>query len=625
MKFEVFQRIYAASDVRTTLVFADGTFTDVFPHIAVQSTMFDISVELFGDPEEGDAGGSSSQVGFVGFDQSQGGLSKFCTLFERCLTRGNWLVVSSMDAVPFQDWRYVSQRLAAVLPDSAQSHMKNFRLLGFLESGTVLTKIAPPLLCQFALQVDRDGNMTSRTDVSPIFKGHSHVEGGATAAGGPGGMQGSPRNKKGNSATLAQGRAAPYLQASDARNRALNLNSGNNGPIGAYDTEYIDEVLCGLRDAMNNEQQALLRLQAEQAWDSDEEEDDGSGAVGGGGAAVGSSVMPSKSIQANTKTGDEDKEWIYHKILAWVVEQCPDADISALPDIPEGAIDVINIQWQTSREVCEACLWCGADVLVKRPQKSLVKAYNIVGSRAFYAEAARHFSLKHPLIIQLYGLTGGNMVMESGRGTLEQALIRSRYDAQRWTVRRYLKLAQCVLRAMCYLESNAIHRDIACRSVIEISEDLFKIGQFQCAIPVRHTQLEACHGKIPVRWSAPEALACEFSPKADVWSFGVMMWEASQYATRVPYDESEEFAAPAIIGGHLLEKPPEIPQQLYDTVILPCLVKDAEMRPSASDVLLPVERALSTGFKESMLNAYVPFPTDNETFENYNHDRGGKL
>lgn len=44
-------------------------------------------------------------------------------------------------------------------------------------------------------------------------------------------------------------------------------------------------------------------------------------------------------------------------------------------------------------------------------------------------------------------------------------------------------------------------------------------------------------GKIPIRWTAPEAIAYgKFSSASDVWSYGIVMWEVMSYGER-PYWE----------------------------------------------------------------------------------------
>ena len=44
-------------------------------------------------------------------------------------------------------------------------------------------------------------------------------------------------------------------------------------------------------------------------------------------------------------------------------------------------------------------------------------------------------------------------------------------------------------------------------------------------------------GKIPIRWTAPEAIAYrKFTSASDVWSNGIVMWEVMSYGER-PYWE----------------------------------------------------------------------------------------
>lgn len=44
-------------------------------------------------------------------------------------------------------------------------------------------------------------------------------------------------------------------------------------------------------------------------------------------------------------------------------------------------------------------------------------------------------------------------------------------------------------------------------------------------------------GKIPIRWTAPEAIAYrKFTSASDAWSYGIVLWEVMSYGER-PYWE----------------------------------------------------------------------------------------
>lgn len=48
-------------------------------------------------------------------------------------------------------------------------------------------------------------------------------------------------------------------------------------------------------------------------------------------------------------------------------------------------------------------------------------------------------------------------------------------------------------------------------------------------------------GKIPVRWTAPEAIQYrKFTSASDVWSYGVVMWEVMSYGERPYWDMSNQ-------------------------------------------------------------------------------------
>lgn len=48
-------------------------------------------------------------------------------------------------------------------------------------------------------------------------------------------------------------------------------------------------------------------------------------------------------------------------------------------------------------------------------------------------------------------------------------------------------------------------------------------------------------GKIPIRWTAPEAIAYrKFTSASDVWSYGIVMWEVMSYGERPYWDMSNQ-------------------------------------------------------------------------------------
>ena len=52
-------------------------------------------------------------------------------------------------------------------------------------------------------------------------------------------------------------------------------------------------------------------------------------------------------------------------------------------------------------------------------------------------------------------------------------------------------------------------------------------------------------GKIPIRWTAPEAIAYrKFTSASDVWSYGIVMWEVMSYGERPYWEMSNQDVSP---------------------------------------------------------------------------------
>ncbi|KAI3375654.1 hypothetical protein L3Q82_003714 [Scortum barcoo] len=93
-------------------------------------------------------------------------------------------------------------------------------------------------------------------------------------------------------------------------------------------------------------------------------------------------------------------------------------------------------------------------------------------------------------------------------------------------------------------------------------------------------------GKIPIRWTAPEAIAYrKFTSASDAWSYGIVMWEVMSYGERPYWDMSNQDVINAIEQDYRLPPPPDCPSSLH-ALMLDCWQKERANRPSPSQPLL---------------------------------------
>ena len=88
-----------------------------------------------------------------------------------------------------------------------------------------------------------------------------------------------------------------------------------------------------------------------------------------------------------------------------------------------------------------------------------------------------------------------------------------------------------------------IIRDLAARNVLVNSQLVYKIADFGLSREISDSSIDGAYttrgGKIPVRWTAPEAIAFrKFTSSSDVWSFGEL--ENIKYFCNVNYFSSSQ-------------------------------------------------------------------------------------
>uniref|UniRef100_K7E7K8 Protein kinase domain-containing protein n=1 Tax=Ornithorhynchus anatinus TaxID=9258 RepID=K7E7K8_ORNAN len=144
--------------------------------------------------------------------------------------------------------------------------------------------------------------------------------------------------------------------------------------------------------------------------------------------------------------------------------------------------------------------------------------------------------LDNPYIVRMIGLCRAEawmLVMElADLGPLNKYLQKNRHVQ----ARNLTELVHQVCMGMRYLEENSfVHRDLAARNVLLVTQHYAKISDFGLSKALNADQnyyRAQTHGKWPVKWYAPSASTTTSLQQSDVWSFGVLMWEAFSYGQK---------------------------------------------------------------------------------------------
>ncbi|XP_069371103.1 ephrin type-A receptor 7 isoform X6 [Paralichthys olivaceus] len=242
-------------------------------------------------------------------------------------------------------------------------------------------------------------------------------------------------------------------------------------------------------------------------------------------------------------------------------------------------------------EVCSGRLKLPGKRDVSVAIKTLKVGYTEKQRREFLCEASIMGQFDHPNVVHLEGVvTRGKPVMivieYMENGSLDAFL--RKHDGQ-FTVIQLVGMLRGIAAGMRYLaDMGYVHRDLAARNILVNSNLVCKVSDFGLS-RVIDDDPEAVYttsgGKIPVRWTAPEAIQYrKFTSASDVWSYGIVMWEVMSYGERPYWDMSNQDVIKAIEEGYRLPAPMDCPPGLHQ-LMLDCWQKDRAERPKFDQIV----------------------------------------
>ncbi|XP_067227778.1 ephrin type-B receptor 4b [Chanodichthys erythropterus] len=232
--------------------------------------------------------------------------------------------------------------------------------------------------------------------------------------------------------------------------------------------------------------------------------------------------------------------------------------------------------------------------------KTLKGGYTDKQRRDFLSEASIMGQFQHPNIIHLEGVITASCPVMILTEYMENGALDSflRLNDGQFTPIQLVGMLRGIASGMKYLsEMSYVHRDLAARNILVNSNLVCKVSDFGLSRFLTEnssdpTYTSSLGGKIPIRWTAPEAIAFrKFTSASDVWSYGIVMWEVMSFGERPYWDMSNQDVINAIEQDYRLPPPPECPASLHQ-LMLDCWQKERSSRPRFCAIVSALDRLI---------------------------------
>uniref|UniRef100_A0A3Q2XAZ3 receptor protein-tyrosine kinase n=1 Tax=Hippocampus comes TaxID=109280 RepID=A0A3Q2XAZ3_HIPCM len=232
--------------------------------------------------------------------------------------------------------------------------------------------------------------------------------------------------------------------------------------------------------------------------------------------------------------------------------------------------------------------------------KTLKGGYTEKQRRDFLSEASIMGQFQHPNIIHLEGIITASCPVMILTEFMENGALDSflRLNDSQFTPIQLVGMLRGIASGMKYLaEMSYVHRDLAARNILINSNLVCKVSDFGLSRFLQEnssdpTYTSSLGGKIPIRWTAPEAIAFrKFTSASDVWSYGIVMWEVMSFGERPYWDMSNQDVINAIEQDYRLPPPPDCPTHLHQ-LMLDCWQKDRSARPRFAELVSALDKLI---------------------------------
>ncbi|XP_023037884.1 tyrosine-protein kinase-like otk [Drosophila willistoni] len=254
----------------------------------------------------------------------------------------------------------------------------------------------------------------------------------------------------------------------------------------------------------------------------------------------------------------------------------------------------------------------------QQDQLVMVKALNKVKDEQACQEFRRQLdllrALSHKGIVRLYGLCREKdphyLVLEyTDWGDLKQFLLAtagkvntattatsSTTPLPPLTTSQVLAVAYQIARGMdAIYRARFTHRDLATRNCVISSEFIVKVSYpALCKDKYSREYHKHRNSLLPIRWLAPECIQeDEYTTKSDIFSYGVVVWELFNQATKLPHEDlTNEQVIEKSQDGTLKWTVAESTPESLKEILLSCWSVNPKQRPSFSQLGAALSKAM---------------------------------